>query len=138
MIAKSRKLAPVVENHDKWVQLHDRLVPILDEKINNIKLDLQKVKQDAMNQIDEAQKQQKAQFDDMMWKIKNLAQKIDKDIDEQSKRLEELEQRFLNQGESGTGQIPDGELLFIKKEICRYRSSLNAAKSLKDEILNKA
>lgn len=82
MIAKSRKLSGVVENHEQWVQLHDRLVPQLDEKINNIKLDLQKVKQDAMSQIDEAQREQKAQFDDTMSKIKELAQKIGEDVEQ--------------------------------------------------------
>ena len=80
--------------------------------------------------------QRKDEYDDLIKKIQKVAKKIRDEGDEQMTRLDDFENKNLK---SDVGDIiPDQDMLFLKKEVSRYRGSLDTMQAQKDAVLDES
>ena len=67
--------------------------------------------------------------------IKTIAKDLGEDCEELSQRLEVFQHDF-NQDDGSVDHLSDADLVFLRKEVARYRGSVNSIRSSKDYHLN--
>ena len=65
----------------------------------------------------------KEEYDDIIKHIQRVAKRIHDDCDEQMNRLDEFEDK--NMSPDAVKNIPDQDVVFLKKEVARYQASLD-------------
>jgi len=78
----------------------------------------------------------KDEFDDLIKKIQKAAKKIRDDAEEQLGRLNDFENKNLKSDMANI--LPDGDFLFLNKEVTRYRGSLQTVLASKDNTLDES
>ena len=85
--------------------------------------------------MDGVRSERKDEYDDLLRQIQKLAKKVGEDTDELNKRLNDFEAELLHP-DGTSNHISDSDLVFLKKEVARYRSALQSVRSNKDHHLN--
>jgi len=73
--------------------------------------------------MDGVRGERKDEYDDLLRQIQKLAKKVGEDTDDLNKRLNDFEAELL-QPDGTSDHISDADLIFLKKEVTRYRSAL--------------
>ena len=137
MVAQSRQMSHFVENHKAWVELNKRLKALNDEDIGTCMFDLQRALADSKKFMDGVRGARKEEYDDLLRQIQKAGKKVGEDADEQGRRLDDFEAKLL--GPDGTSDhVADADLVFLKREIARYRQALLTAEANKDNVLRSA
>lgn len=90
--------------------------------------------QEGKKLIDGVKQGRKEEYDDLLQKIKKAAKRINDNLQHEDGRLKNFESNIMKP--SDKGKIPDGELLFLNKEIARNKASINSSMTLTNEILD--
>ena len=96
-----------------------------DDEVNAADSDLQKALADAKKYIDGVRGERKDEYDDLLRQIQKLAKRVGEDTDDLNKRLTDFEAELL-QPDGTSDHISDADMVFLKKEVARYRSALQA------------
>ena len=134
-VNQSRQITLFVENHNAWLELNKRLKQLNDDEVNTAEFELQKALADSKKYMDGVRGERKDEYDDLLRQIQKLAKKVGEDTDDLNKRLNDFEAELL-QPDGTSDHISDADLIFLKKEVTRYRSALQSVKSNKDHHLS--
>ena len=69
-----------------------------------------------------------------MRQIQKLAKKVGEESDDLNRRLNDFEGE-LTQPDGAAEHVSDADLVFLKKEVSRYRSAISAVSTNKDQVL---
>ena len=105
-----------------------------EESIQLAEFELAKLMADAKKYIDNLGNGRKDEFEDLIKKIRKAAQKLGEDAEFQSGRLEDFDNKNLKSDIAA--MIPDSDFLFLNKEVTRYRGSIQALITGKDNTLD--
>ena len=95
---------------------------------------MQKALADSKKYLDSVRGDRKDEYDDLMRQIQKLSKKVGEESDDLNRRLNDFE-GDLTQPDGAAEHISDADLVFLKKEVSRYRSAISSVNSNKDEIL---
>lgn len=95
---------------------------------------MQKALADSKKYLDSVRGDRKDEYDDLMRQIQKLSKKVGEESDDLNRRLNDFE-GDLTQPDGAAEHISDADLVFLKKEVSRYRSAISSVSSNKDEIL---
>lgn len=109
---------------------------MLDEDLNTCEFDLQKAMQDTKKYVDAIRNTRKDEYDDIIRQIQRLSKKIGQDTQEQEKRLDDFEAKMIPVQGGAQSHIPESDLVFIRKEVARYRASIIASKAQNEQNLD--
>ena len=84
---------------------------------------------------DSVQGEQRDEYDDLLRKIQKLAKKVVEDVEEQGGRLDAFEEKLLDTS-GGSQHVADADMLFLKKEVARYRAAISACRGMTNELLD--
>ena len=96
---------------------------IAGDDLNGTEFDLNRIISDSKKFIDSIKSERKEEYDDLLRQIQKLAKKTGEEGDDLMKRLDVFESDLLQDNGTST-HVSDADLVFLKKEIARYRSSL--------------
>ena len=84
---------------------------------------MQKALAEIKKYLDAVRGERKDEYDDLLRQIQKLAKKVGEDTEDLNKRLNDFETELL-QPDGASDHISDADLIFLKKEVARYRSAL--------------
>lgn len=122
MVSQTKEIEKFMINHREQLDLYNRLKFMSEEEISQAEFALQKVGQETKKFIENVESSQKEDLEDLIKKIKKLAKQLGDEAEEQMGRLDQFEDRQLNS--ELADQIPEQDLLFLKKEVIRYKGSI--------------
>jgi len=102
--------------------LYKKLKKLQEESIQIADIDLQKLVQDAKKYTENVSAARKEEYDDFIKHIQRVAKRIRDESDEQLNRLDEFEDKNMNS--DVVQNIPDQDIIFLRKEVARYRASI--------------
>lgn len=95
---------------------------------------MQKALADSKKYLDSVRGERKDEYDDLMRQIQKLGKKVGDDGDDLSKRLDDFEGELTQPG-GASEHVSDADLVFLKKEVSRYRAALKTVSTNKEQIL---
>jgi hypothetical protein len=120
----------------EWNALYIRLKKLQEESIQIADIDLQKLVQDAKKYTENVSTARKEEYDDYIKHIQKMAKRIRDEADEQTNRLDDFEEKNMNT--EVIENIPDQDIIFLRKEVGRYRASLESVQKQKDTTLEQS